>query len=269
MRLLGMAFLALLIAVSPAMANKTADVVGDVVSYDPQPAAPTWDGPAAVLWDNGPFVTHPAGGFGGADASALQTALGMTIYGFGHQFSVPNYIADDFTVPSGDTWTIDSITFFGYQTGSSTFSTINGVYFEILAGPPPGGALMFGDLTTNRMTGSVWTNCYRTLDTDISTATTRPIMANTADAGGLVLGEGTYWIVWCTNGTLSSGPWAPPTEVLGSTGSGNGLQSTDGGISYAPALDLGVQDFPFVIEGNRGPIATEHTTWGDLKALYK
>ena len=34
-----------------------------------------WEAPAAILYDNGPLVTHPGGGFGGADASAVQTAL--------------------------------------------------------------------------------------------------------------------------------------------------------------------------------------------------
>jgi hypothetical protein len=269
MRFLGIVFLALLIA-SPAMANmKTAEYVGDVVSHDVQPAAPIWGGPAAVLWDNGGFVTHPAGGAGGADLSVLQTALGMTIYGFGHQFSVPNYIADDFTVPPGDTWTIDSITFFAYQSGSSTFSTITGVYFKILSGPPPGGGLVFGDLTTNRMTSTTWSNCYRALDTDPG-ASNRPIMANVAEPGAaLVLNPGTYWIVWCTNGTLTSGPWAPPTVTLGATGSGNGMQSVDAGATYAPVLDVGIQDFPFIIQGSHGATAAAPTTWGNLKGLYR
>ncbi len=41
--------------------------------------------PEVVLYDNGPLVTHPGGGAGGADASAVQTALAMTLYGVGYQ----------------------------------------------------------------------------------------------------------------------------------------------------------------------------------------
>src|SRR5512143_645082 len=52
-----------------------------------------------VLYNNGPIVTHPGGGAGGADASALQTALGMGTYGFGHAVSSGFRVADDFTVP--------------------------------------------------------------------------------------------------------------------------------------------------------------------------
>ncbi|MFZ1553126.1 MAG: hypothetical protein WAV53_17145, partial [Anaerolineae bacterium] len=83
--------------------------------------------PGAILFDNGPLVTHPGGGFGGADASAVQTAIGLTIYGAGHQLSANNRVADDFTVPAGETWTINTVTFYAYQTGSTTTSTINHV----------------------------------------------------------------------------------------------------------------------------------------------
>jgi hypothetical protein len=38
--------------------------------------------------------------------------------------------------------------------------------------------------------------------------------------------------------------------VLGSTGTGNALQSTDNGGTWAPVTDVGPQDFPFIIEGN-------------------
>jgi hypothetical protein len=266
------AALALFLIAPSAMANsKNVETVGAAVGTDPQPAAPTWGGPAAVLWDNGPFVTHPGGGAGGANASALQTLLGMGTYGFGHQFTLGYLVADDFTVPAGDTWNIDQITFFAYQTGSSTFSTMTGVYCQIHSAPPPGGAVVFGDLVTNRLGGTSWSNCYRTLDTDVGIATNRPIMANVASTG-VSLGAGTYWIVWNTSGTLTSGPWAPPTTTLGSTGSGNGMQSLDGGASFAAVVDGGTftgQDFPFVIEGTRGGTPNDASTWGQLKNLYR
>ena len=43
--------------------------------------------PEAVLYDNGPLVTHPGGGSAGADASAVQTALLMSTNGFAHSVS--------------------------------------------------------------------------------------------------------------------------------------------------------------------------------------
>ncbi|KAB2966144.1 MAG: hypothetical protein F9K18_06010 [Thermoanaerobaculia bacterium] len=206
------------------------------------------DAPQVVLHDNGPLVTHPGGGFGGADASALQTALTMNILGFGHQIVNNNRVADDFTISDPGGWQIDTITFFAYQTGSTTTSTINDIRLQIWDGPPgAGGVVVFGDLVTNRLASSSFTNAYRVTDTTL-TANNRPIMADVATVG-ITLGPGTYWLDWMTGGTLASGPWAPPVTVLGSTGTGNGMQSLAGG-AFAPVLDVGPQDFPFVIEGS-------------------
>ncbi|GMU67227.1 MAG: hypothetical protein AMXMBFR36_35010 [Acidobacteriota bacterium] len=201
-----------------------------------------------VLYDNGPIVTHPGGGSGGADVSALQTGLGMGIFGFGHALSSGFRVADDFTVTDPFGWDIDAVTFFAYQTGSSTTSTINHVNLRIWDGVPgaPGSNIIFGDTTTNVLSGSVWSNSYRTLDTDL-TATNRPIMANTATVG-THLDPGTYWLDWQTGGTLASGPWIPAVTVLTQTSTGDGLQFDT--ANWVAATDVGPQGFPFVIEGS-------------------
>jgi hypothetical protein len=198
-------------------------------------------------YDNGPLVTHPGGGSGGADASALQSGLGMNTYGFGNQYIYGYRMADDFTVTDPAGWDIDSIEFFAYQTGSTTTSTITGVYYQIWDGDPsnPASSVVFGDLTTNRMTGTTWSNIYRVVDTDL-TANNRPIMVNTVSCG-THLAPGTYWLDWMTDGSLSSGPWAPPVSILGQVTTGNALQYT---TAWAPALDTGTptqQDMPFLI----------------------
>jgi hypothetical protein len=219
------------------------------------PAVPR---PEAVLYDNGPLVTHPGGGAGGADASALQTALGNSTYGFNHSPNAPGFrLADDFTVPAGG-WTITTITFYAYQTGSSTTSTINHVNLRIWDGPPgaSGSNIVFGDTTTNRLTGSSFTNIYRVLDTNLLDST-RPIMADVVTVNQ-VLAPGTYWLDWQTGGTLSSGPWAPPVTIAGQTQKpgANGLQWD--GSTWNPLLDTGnntQQDLPFIIEGTTGGTA--------------
>ena len=221
----------------------------------PQPDGnvPTFHFPEAILWDNGPLVTHPAGGFNGADASALQTAISMNTYGLGNQFLFGNRMADDFLITNLHGWHIESITFFAYQTSAPTSpSTITGVYFQIWDGPPddPGSSIVWGDLTTNRLTDSTWTNIYRTLDTNLL-ANNRPIMANTASVG-IALSEGVYWLDWTTDGSLTSGPWAPPVTILGLTTTGDAMQYTSATGAWAPALDGGTstpQGMPFIIEG--------------------
>jgi hypothetical protein len=204
---------------------------------------------AVVLYDNGPLVTHPGGGFGGADASALQTGLGMGTYGYGFQITAGNSIADDFTIPSG-AWNIDELHFFGYQTNGGIPSTINDIRVQIYDGDPSTtGTVIWGDLTTNVLAASVWTNAYRTLDTDLL-ASNRAIMDNMVLVSPpLNLAAGTYWIEWQCGGTAASGPWAPPVTVLGSTGTGNAQQNTG---TWAPVVDVGPQDFPFILLGNAG-----------------
>ena len=207
---------------------------------------------AVNLWDNGPLITHPGGGVGGADFSLLQTDLAMNTLGFGHQFYYGYTIADDFEVGAGG-WNIDSIDFFAYQTNSGNASTLTGLYVRIYDGEPgAGGNLVWGDMTTNLMTATAWANMYRGSALD---ATNRPVMQSTA-AIGTTLEAGTYWLEWMTDGTLSSGPWAPPISILGETTTGNGLQSLDLGATYNPALDSGTgtqQGFPFLIDGSVVP----------------
>jgi hypothetical protein len=201
---------------------------------------------SGVLLDSGPLITHTGGGAGGADGSQLQTALGMTLYGFGHQISANNSVADDFTVPAGPGWTVTQMTFFGYQTGSTTTSTINDVRVQLWNGPPnAGGSVIWGDLTTNRLASTTFSNIYRTLDT-APLDTNRPIMKVVATVP-TSLAPGTYWVQWQMGGTLASGPWAPPITILGQTTTGNALQDVAG--TWQAATDVGPQGFKFIIEG--------------------
>ena len=214
-------------------------------------------GTQAVLWDNGPLVTHPGGGSGGADASALQTALGLNTYGFGHQFDLGYWIADDFEVTDPGGWDLTGMQFYAYQTNSGTTPTITGVYYQVLDGAPnAGGNVVCGDTVTNRLTSVIWPSLYRVLDTNLLD-TARPTMESTVSiaAGCEHLAAGTYWIMWSTDGSLSSGPWAPPISILGQTTTGNALQSLDYGATWAAAVDTGLgtpQGMPFIIEGEAG-----------------
>jgi len=214
------------------------------------PETVTWDGPDAILFDNGPLVTHPGGGAGGADASALQTNLLMNTLGAGAQVSAGNRVADDVTITDPAGWDIDTITFFTYQTGSTTTSTINAVNVRIWDGPPndPASTVVWGDTTTNVLATTTWSNIYRTTDTTLTT-TNRPIMTAVATVN-TVLPAGTYWVDYQLGGTLSSGPWVPPVTILGQTTTGNALQFTSTG--WANLTDTGTvtpQGVPFIIEG--------------------
>jgi hypothetical protein len=216
----------------------------------------SWEWPEALLYDNGPLITHPGAGVGGADVSALQvSALGMNTLGAGHQFSLGYSMADDFTVTDAAGWYIDDITFFAYQSNAPTTSTITGVYVQIWDGPPDsGGSIVWGDLTTNRLLTTGWSNIYRATDTNYTTTSNRPIMGNVATIG-TALAQGTYWVQWSTDGSASySGPWAPPITILGQSTTGNGIQYT---TAWGAFLDSGTstqQGLPFIINGSIVPV---------------
>ncbi|MFZ2095954.1 MAG: hypothetical protein WAV05_04875 [Anaerolineales bacterium] len=240
---------------------ESAQITDDVHPDDIEPVGvpttgevvPTFNYPDSVLWDNGPLVTHPAA-CTGMDASRLQTDLGMSTFGFGHQFSGGNRMADDFTILDPAGWEIDAITFFAYQTSAPiTPSPITGVYYQIWDGPPndPGSSVVFGNLVTNRLQNSVSFDVQRDSGTS-PCADNRYIFTDVASAG-LTLSAGTYWIEWMTDGSAAySGPWAPPITILGQTTTGNALQYTSS-TGWAAAQDQGTstpQGMPFIIDGS-------------------
>lgn len=204
---------------------------------------------AVDLWDNGPLITTPGGGFGGADVSELQTLIGGNILGYGHQISLGNRVADDFTIADAGGWHIDEIIFFAYQTGSSINSTITDVDLNVWDGRPgDGGEILVGNGVFD---STSWSGIYRAIDTD-PLGNQRPIMAQVVSVNE-DLGPGTYWLDWATDGTLGSGPWAPPVTFVGQGGSGNARQFIAQNGTWGDLFDdeAGWQDdLPFIVRGS-------------------
>ena len=208
-----------------------------------------------LLYDNGPIQTGTGNGAGGANTSAIQSSYGSTLFGSGHNAAAasPVYVADDFTVPAGG-WTLSDIDFFSYQTGSTaTTSTFTNVFAQIWNGRPgdPGSAVVFGDLTTNRLGSSTFSTIYRVQEATLTNAQ-RPIFRNNV-AIGTTLPAGTYWVQWGSTGSLASGPWVPPVTTAGTATPppGNARQFING--AWADALDgTFVVALPFVLNGTAG-----------------
>ncbi len=269
MRTLSVFILATLLLAIPAIASEAVDI-GDLTSADASGSSytgPIWDGPKAVLWDNGPFITSYGTGVGGADESILD--IDDTVNGFGCQWLADIRLADDFEVPAGETWEINSITLFGYQTGGGPPSTLTGTYIEIFDGPPETGASVWGDLFTNVMTTTAWTNVYRVTPALSGTGSDRPIMANVCDfASPIVLTAGTYYICWQHDGTETSGPWNPPVTINGTLVTGDAMQYYD--YLWDFIIDDGtgsLKGMPFIIEGTSSG-ALENETWAAIKTIF-
>ena len=167
-------------------------------------------------------------------------------------------MADDFTIPAGQSWIIDSIIVYHYQTGSTTTSTINNLNLQIWDGASPGtGNIVAGDSTTNALAASYFSNIYRVTPTTL-TNSQRPIMRNQVNMGGISLDNGTYWIDFAASGTLASGPWNPPRTIAGQPITGNAQQRLGTTFAWGPALSgTDQQGVAFVIYGTDSPLPVE------------
>lgn len=236
--------------------NSDKDVIGDVninnVVFDQDIqyiSGYNSDNPLAVLYTQNELVSHPGQGLGGADVSAITTP--GTLFGFGSQGNLFNWMGDDFTIPAGQTWKIDSIKFYSYQTGSTLTSTLTASHVRVWRGrvDSVGAVVVGGDTSTNRMSATYWSNIYRTTGTPpYNNQSTRPIMS-VVDTLNLTLTGGYYWLEFTFRGSLASGPWAPPRTILGTPATGNGKQRL-GGV-WGNAMDgANQQGLPFVIYGS-------------------
>lgn len=222
------------------------------------------------------IVTHTGTGAGGADESRLQTTtFGMGTIGFGAQIVNGNSVADDvtFTLPTH----IDTLTFYSYQTGSTTTPTYTDLRIQIWnAAPNQGGAVILGDFVTNRLASAAFSGVYRVTETTVGNSQ-RPIMAVTSADLDWDLNPGTYWIQVSFAGSLGSGPWAVPITILGQAGEpgANGLQcvaptfgepciwnnAVDGGTN-TPA-----QGFPISIVGTQADNANLFVSIDDQRSV--
>ncbi len=153
-----------------------------------------------LLYDNGPIVTHPGGGAGGADASALDNTPAFhpphNVYGFGSQYPPTgnNSLADDFTVCG--TWTVTALEFFVYQTNGVP-PLITGAYAQVWDRDPrvAGATVIRGDLVTNLITappvGAFF--CYRVLIGDLASSS-RAVATIRVSVNWAPLPPGVYWL---------------------------------------------------------------------------
>ena len=212
-----------------------------------------------TLYSNGPIVSHPGAGLGGADVSELP--VGGNTIGENFNLNAGVRIADNFTVPAGQTWNVSEFVTFGYQTGSPTSpSTFTGLVVRIWNGDPSNAAsqVVFGDITTNRLnTGATaWSNIYRTTTTTGQLNSQRPVMRIVGTLPNVSLTAGTYWVEWATQGSGASGPFIPPITTGSTMPMGNALIWRN--LPWVPVVDTLYQggnfplDLPFEIRGTEG-----------------
>ena len=159
-------------------------------------------------------------------------------------------LADNFTVPSGQSWSLSKFTAYAYSTGyagaTSPYTVIRVQIFNTnpsIGSPAP----IFGDLTTNRFSASSTASMYRIFNA--TPGTTRQIWKIEATVN-TVLPSGSYWIEWQLENGLASN-FSPAKTVVGVQGQAgdNAIQHSVGANTWAACLDGAVpQDLPFQLD---------------------
>lgn len=209
-------------------------------------------------------VAAPSGFFWSemqAEGTVANTTLGFTTI-YNNALSSNFKLADDFTVPPGQSWAVSQVSVYAYQTGSAASpSPFDVMRVEIWNGDPSvsGSAVVFGDMTTNRLSSSVDSVTYRTANSLVPSTTTpgttRRIWKLNADISGVTLTAGTYWLVWQLHATSDGSAFAPPCNVVGVRGLPTWNAKQANGTTWVSITDAGTpatppnvpMDFPFEI----------------------
>lgn len=205
------------------------------------------------VFDNGPFITLPGGGFNGGDLSQQEAG---TVISLGINAAAASWpkVADDFVIeaPGPVQQRLARIKFYGVQTQTANFTTnvnFTALYITIYDGNPSLGAnIIAGDQTTNRLISSAWTGAYRigTGTTPIALANNqRPITELTADMTWAPrLPNGEYWFVISGRGdtVIAASPNPQTILVTPRLPGSNGVQQNNNSW-------VATADYPFKLLG--------------------
>ena len=180
---------------------------------------------AQQIYTNGPFST-------GANSSAIPpivSPLGYTwselqipnsTLGVGGAFNnaatINNSIADEFVVPTGSSWAINSVDFFGYQTSyAGTTIPIDVLRVRIWNGDPAliTSTVIFGDMTTNVLNTASSGEAFVYRITTATPDTARRIWRINANIN-TTFSPGTYWIEMQVHATNDANIFFPPVSIL-------------------------------------------------------
>ena len=190
-------------------------------------------------------------------SSAYYNAAGTTSF----------KLADNFVVPTGETWNITSLDFYCYQTGyTGTVPPIDALRIEIYNGDPSltTSTLVAGSATTNVYNASSSNDAlmYRLFNSSTpapgsAVGTTRKIWKVKGNVT-TSLTAGTYWVVYQVHATNDGAVFFPSITIPGVRGlSGwNAKQLAVTTNTWSDVIDTGnpasapdfPQDFPFDIQ---------------------
>lgn len=172
-----------------------------------------------------------------------------------------HWVGDDFTIPSGQTWTISKIAVYG-MAWNVISNPFDGLHLQIWNGKPglPASSIIYGDGTTNFLTTVIDSLLFGIRNSLIPAPGTVPnleskfwkLIANVNKQ----LPSGTYWLVWQTHISSGFSAFTPYVNMKNTRShpSWNAVISTIPNI-WGPLTDPGnpssspdlPQDLPFEI----------------------
>lgn len=210
----------------------------------------------SLLHDNGSFTTGDAINVcpdatppvNTSSPNGANSTLGT------QSFWVLNRQIDDFTVPAGQSWTLNFLRWRAYQTGTLFDATIPEAYVRLWSeNPTLGGTPLIGDFTTNRFINSFFSGVFRTAANDLTNCDRGVKNADIDLSDFPILPPGTYWIEVGLASDLPGGLFTPPTEPRAA--GDNALQLDFLGTAQ-PAVDDGSGlplEYPYQLFGTSGP----------------
>lgn len=232
---------------------------------------------AQTLYSNGPFATGPStlsgvlapAGFQWSEVANDLPTEANTSAGFaGYSQGTTNFrLADDFVIPSGQSWDVTSFLTYGYQTGSvAGTQPFGGGTFNIWNGRP--GDVGSSIIGTAGFTSSVNTNVYRIFNTvapppGSAPGTTRLVreVSWSVTGGSITLGPGTYWIDFQYTHATGTASFVPSVTIPGTRFVPGWNARQFNGTIWTDVIDTGnpaaapdyAQDVPFVVVGVPAP----------------
>lgn len=193
---------------------------------------------AVPLYNNGPVV----------DGSGLSILVSPdTTLGLGVQVANGNSVADDFSV-GGMGWTVQSLSFYAYQTNALNFGFTSATW-SIISGDVNTGTVVASGTDAVSNGGLLG---YRVTPTTL-TSTARAIFELQVDVTDFNLAAGNYWLRWSLVGDAAfSGPWQPLTA----DGAVGNLHQSIAAGPFNPWADAGSglgHEAPFTVHGAMVP----------------
>ena len=231
-----------------------------------------------VIYNNGEFRTGATSESGVAAPSGFvwsenqhdtgDLTAANSVSGYGATLNA-NRLADNFTVPAGQTWVVSSITVYGFVQGwTASVSPFSGAVLQIWDGVPgaEGSNVVFGNTTTDRLLSSTPSNAYAIFNSVApppgnAPNTQRFLWENKLSvAPTLRLGPGTYWIDFASSvsnnvsGQFYRNVIAPGNRTQPAW---NARQYTNSSNTWAAIVDGGLpasapdvpQDIAFLVNG--------------------